>query len=335
MGVCFVFIMASKQIKVKMKVVVIGGTGHIGTYLVPLLVVAGHEVTCVSRQKSVPYSLNPLWKFVRHVLIDRPEAETGGTFGTAIKALQGDVVIDLICFTQASATMLTEALMGEVQQFIHCGTMWVHGHSELVPAKETQEQKPIDEYGINKAEIESYLLSVCRRQGFPVTILHPGHITGPGWLPINPAGNLDPEIFVKLARGESVTLPNQGMETLHHVHADDVAQAFLHAIDYRQRCIGESFHIVSEQAITLRGFAIAMAKWFGQEANLCFKPWEEWKTTVSQRDAELTWDHITHSPNGSIEKAKLLLNYQPRYSSLQAVQEAVSYYFAKQEVTLL
>ena len=32
-----------------MQVVVIGGTGHIGTYLSPQLVEAGHAVTCVSR----------------------------------------------------------------------------------------------------------------------------------------------------------------------------------------------------------------------------------------------------------------------------------------------
>jgi uncharacterized protein YbjT (DUF2867 family) len=36
-----------------MRIVIIGGTGHVGTYLVPRLVEAGHEVVCVSRH-SVP-----------------------------------------------------------------------------------------------------------------------------------------------------------------------------------------------------------------------------------------------------------------------------------------
>jgi nucleoside-diphosphate-sugar epimerase len=263
-------------------------------------------------------------------MIDRSESEGRGIFGEQIKALQGDIVIDLICFTPESAAMLAEALMGEVHHFIHCGTMWVHGYSEQVPTRESQERKPFDEYGINKATIESYLLSTYRQQGFPLTILHPGHITGPGWLPINPAGNLDPEIFIRLAKGKEIILPNLGMETLHHVHADDVAQAFMQTIENRQHSIGESFHIVSEQALTLRGFAMAVAGWYGQEAKLSFKCWEEWEKTVSQRDAELTWDHIAHSPNGSIEKAKQLLNYQPMYTSLQAVQEAINHYFAKE-----
>ncbi|MEO9013240.1 MAG: hypothetical protein ABI266_08470 [Ginsengibacter sp.] len=37
-----------------------------------------------------------------------------------------------------------------------------------------------------------FLLTLSKEKNFPVTILHPGHITGPGWLPINPAGNPQP-----------------------------------------------------------------------------------------------------------------------------------------------
>ncbi|WP_411229123.1 NAD-dependent epimerase/dehydratase family protein [Niallia taxi] len=38
-----------------MKVVIIGGCGHIGSYLVPKLVKAGNEVINISRGKSKPY----------------------------------------------------------------------------------------------------------------------------------------------------------------------------------------------------------------------------------------------------------------------------------------
>lgn len=317
-----------------MKIVVIGGTGHIGTYLVPRLVRAGHNVTCVSRQLSKPYKFESEWKAVERVSIDRGQAEQDGTFGEQIQELGGEVIIDLISFTPESTTMLAEAVMGKVQHFIHCGTMWVHGHSEQVPTVEHQERKPICAYGANKAKIESYLLSLNRQKGFPATILHPGHISGPGWLPINPAGHLDPGIFIKLARGEEIFLPNFSMETVHHVHADDVAQAFQKAMENRDASIGESFHVVSEQALTLRGFAMAVAKWYGREANLKFLSWEAWKKTVSERDAELTADHILHSPNGSIQKARELLNYQPTYSSLEAVREAVNYYFEKEGIQL-
>jgi nucleoside-diphosphate-sugar epimerase len=315
-----------------MKIIVIGGTGHIGTYLIPRLVNVGHEVCCVSRQKSTPYRKNSAWEQVKQVNIDRTEAEAAETFGQQIKDLKGEIVIDLISFTVKSTTLLVEALQGEVQQFIHCGTMWVHGETKGKITTEDQKRLPFGDYGINKAKIEAYLLALHKQHDFPATILHPGHITGPGWLPINPAGHLDPEIFNRLSQGKEIQIPNLGMETLHHVHADDVAQAFEKCVENRQKAIGHSFHVVSEHPLSLKEYAQSMAEWFGQTAKLSFLPWKIWKKTVSKRDADLTWDHILHSPNGSIDKAKKLLKYQPKYSSLQAVQEAIAYYFGMDKV---
>jgi nucleoside-diphosphate-sugar epimerase len=68
-----------------------------------------------------------------------------------------------------------------------------------------------------------------------------------------------------------------------------------------------------------------MAEWFGVPPRLRFLPWEEWRATVSESEAKATWDHIAHSPNCSIEKARRLFSYEPRYSSLMAVQESVTW----------
>jgi len=306
-----------------MRTIIIGGTGHVGTYLVPQLVDAGHEVINVSRQQREPYQPHAAWRQVQHVSIDRTAAEAAGDFGAQIAALGPDVVIDMICFTPESARHLVEPLHGRVQHFLHCGTIWVHGPSVEVPTTETQPRRPFGQYGIDKAAIEEYLLDQARRTGFPATILHPGHIVGPGWAPVNPAGHTDPAVFATLARGDELALPNLGLETVHHVHADDVAQIFMRALARRSCAIGESFHVVSPAALTLRGYAAAMGAWFGKPAKLRFLPWDEWRQTVPEADAMKTWDHIAHSPNCSIAKAQQLLNYQPRYRSLQAVQESV------------
>lgn len=308
-----------------MRTVVIGGTGHIGTYLVPRLVEAGHEVINVSRGQRQPYQPHSAWKQVQSVVIDREEADEAGTFGHQIRDLRPDIVIDNKCYTVDSARLLVDALRGRVQHLVVCGTIWVHGHSVSVPTTEDQPRRPFGEYGTNKAAVEAYLLEQARRYGFPATMLHPGHIVGPGWVIVNPAGNFNPVVFEKLARGEELALPNLGMETVHHVHARDVAQAFWKAIDNWSNAVGQSFHVVSPAAVTLRGYAEAVAAWFGQPARLSFLPWEQWHTTVSEEDAERTWDHIVHSPNCSIAKARRLLDYQPRYTSLQAVFESLNW----------
>jgi nucleoside-diphosphate-sugar epimerase len=308
-----------------MRAVIIGGSGHIGTYLVPMLVEAGYQVVNISRQERQPYQASTAWKQVEQVRIERGEAEKAGTFGTQIEETKPDIVIDLICFTTESAVQLLEALRGKVQHFLHCGTIWVHGPSVLVPTTEAQPRKPFGEYGIQKAKIEAYLLDEARRGGFPATVLHPGHIVGPGWIPLNPQGNFNPEVYRKLVKGDELLIPNLGLETVHHVHAEDVAQAFFKTILYWSSSIGESFHVVSPAALTLRGYAEAVAGWSGREAALKFLAWEQYRKAVSEEDAQATWDHIAHSPNCSIEKAGRMIDYQPRYSSLQAVKEALEW----------
>jgi len=280
-----------------MRIVILGGTGHVGSFLVPRLVDLAHEVISISRQEREPYVPHSAWTSVQTIKLDRDAAEKAGTFGQQIREMAPDVVIDMICFTPESAMHLVEALRDSVRQFLHCGTIWVHGHSTRVPTSEAEPRRPFGDYGINKAAIERNLLAETQRTGFPATVLHPGQLS----------------------------LPNLGMETVHHVHADDVAQAFVKALDNWNNAVGESFHVVSPGALTLRGYAEAMAAWFGQEARLTFTPWEKWKNTVSDQEAEMTLDHIGHSPNCSIAKARRSLDYQPRYTSLQAVQESVNW----------
>jgi nucleoside-diphosphate-sugar epimerase len=308
------------------RIVIIGGSGHVGTYLVPRLVEAGHDVVNVSRGRRPPYTPNAAWRAVETVVIDRDAGERDGTFGAAVGALKPDIVIDMICFRLDSARHLVEALRGRVSHFLHCGTIWVHGHSVAVPTTEAAPRRPFGEYGIQKAAIESFLLDEARRTGFPATCVHPGHIVGPGWTPLNPAGNFNNQVFSILAAGGELALPNFGMETVHHVHADDVAQVFLGAIANWGVAVGESFHAVSPAAVTLRGFAEAMSAWFGKAPNLVFLPWPDWKGRQSdEADATATWEHIARSPSCSIAKAERLLGYRPRYASFDAVKEAVSW----------
>ena len=307
-----------------MRVVVIGASGHIGTYLVPRLVDAGHDVVTMSRGKREPYSPHGAWQRVTAVTADREAEEAEGTFGRRVADLEPDAVIDLICFQESSARQLVTALTGRVRHFLHCGTIWVHGPSSRVPTTEDRPRRPITDYGRHKVAIEEYLLA-AHRDGFPATVIHPGHITGPGWVPINPAGNLNTAVFQALADGAEVRLPNMGMETVQHVHADDVARLFMAALANPAGAVGENFHSVATTALTLRGYAEAVSSWFGHEARLAYLPWEQWRDTVSEQDAQATYDHIAHSPHCSMEKAQRLLGHRPRYTPLEAIGEAVDW----------
>jgi nucleoside-diphosphate-sugar epimerase len=308
-----------------MKAVVIGGSGHVGTYLVPDLVEAGYEVVSVSRSKREPYQPHLAWNSVERITIDRKVAEEAGDFGKQIADLKPDVIVDMICFTPDSARQLVDAVKGKVSHFLHAGTVWTHGQSRVVQTTEATAKMPFGDYGINKAAIEAYLLKEAKVNGFPATIFQPGHIVGPGWRIVNPQGNFNPEIFQALQKGETVTIPHFGMETVHHIHASDLVLIVMKSLEHWSAAVGESFHAVSDAAVTLCGYGESMAAWFGQEANLEFLPWVEWEAGVSEADSRATREHIGRSPNCSIEKAKRLIDWHPRYSSLQACQESVTW----------
>jgi len=161
----------------------------------------------------------------------------------------------------------------------------------------------------------------------PSVVLHPGHISGPGWPVITPAGNLDPAVWTCLATGKPLALPDHGLGVLHHVHADDVAQAFERALN-RPAAIGGSFHVVAEQAMTLRGLATGVAQWFGREAVLEFVDWAEFRRRTEPGHAEATRDHTFRSITASIARAREVLGYQPRYTVLQALREALAWLVA-------
>jgi nucleoside-diphosphate-sugar epimerase len=106
------------------------------------------------------------------------------------------------------------------------------------------------------------------------------------------------------------------------VHADDVAQAFERALT-RPAAIGASFHVVAEQAMTCRGLAAGVAAWFGRQPVLDLVDWPEFERRVDPEHAEATRDHIERGIAASIERARSVLGYAPRYSSLEALYESL------------
>lgn len=309
-----------------MRILVIGGTGHIGSFLVPDLVRAGHHVTVVSRGARSPYALDhpghrDAWDEVERLTCDREAAEADGSFGALVASARPETVVDLTCFTLDQARHLAAHLDG--QHLVHTGSIWAHGRSTIVPTTEASPKHPFGEYGIAKAALEEYWLHGQDR--VRATVVHPGHISGPGWPAINPAGNLDPKVLARLRADGACLLPDEGMGLLQHVHAADVAALHQRALEQPEAAAGEAFNAVATSSLTLRGYAELLATHFGHEPELEFLPWQQWAETVGADNAEVTWDHVSRSPHHSMAKAHRLLDFTPRHSIEATVIEAAQW----------
>jgi nucleoside-diphosphate-sugar epimerase len=318
------------------KILVIGGTGHIGSYLVPRLLRRGWEVAVVARRPQPQYTDARIgWPKVQWIVADRTAEEKSGAWARRMAAVQVDAVMDLLCYTPQQNRIMFDAFRGRVAHFLNCGTIWAYGPPEAVPYEESFPRKPTTDYGRNKAEIEAFLLERFRAEGFPATVIHPGHISGRKWLPIDPQGSRDGvKVYEKLARGEPVALPDRGMATIHHVHGDDVAQQFELAVLNRGAALGESFSAVAPYAMSLVGCCNAVAAMFGARPNLQFVPLEEIGKHVGEQSAQIIREHVLHSPCASIAKAQRLLGYAPRYTTEQIYAECLEYLLESGELKI-
>lgn len=313
------------------KAVVIGGYGHIGSYVVPKLAENGYEVTVISRGNRQPYNCElAVWEKVKNIQCDRKQMMEEGKFGTMIAQLQPDLIFDAVCFSkevldELCTAILADAKLAERTKLIEIGTIWVYGYKIESPVTEDHVHNAICKYGKDKTEMEIYLRELSERGKLNTTILHPGHISGDGWYPINPQANFNPQVYSDIIAGKELILPNDGNATIHHVHAEDIADLAMAVLANPDASCGQAFNATAKHAVTLRGFAEALYTHFGHEPNLSYMPFEELAKKLNETDAHYTFEHIRRSPNCSMEKAEKLLGFVPKHSAIDTVISALHY----------
>ena len=107
----------------------------------------------------------------------------------------------------------------------------------------------------------------------------PAAISGPGWMPIGPAGNLDPGSDRRAARRRLLpaTQP-RGRPPSITCTPRTWRICIRHAWNNPMQAAGQSFNSVCTQAFTLRGYAEVVARHLGHEPRLEFVPVDEFVT---------------------------------------------------------
>ena len=308
------------------RITVIGGSGHVGTYLVPRLVEAGHEVVTVSRGQREPYP--PATPPGTGSSRSRSTARRrGATAASAPRSatLEPDIVVDMICFTLPSA-----AHTGRGAARAGCSTSSTAARSGstattlAVPTtRGPAAQRPFGDYGTQKAAIEAYLLHEARRNGFPATVFHPGHIVGPGWTPLNPGRPFQPEVFASSRAARSwrcrISAWRRSITSMPTTWRSVMARA-RQPQRRRRRELQRRLAAGAHPARLRRGDVRLVRPEPPTSSSCPSRPGQ----TQREEDRTATWEHIARSPNCSIAKARRLLGYEPRFGSLEAVQELVA-----------
>lgn len=74
---------------------------------------------------------------------------------------------------------------------------------------------------------------------------------------------------------------------------------------------------------------------FGQEPQIDFLAWPEWVKLVNNQElSEHSYYHLARSGSYSIENARKLLNYEPKYTTLETVEQGIQSYLERGLITL-
>ena len=227
-----------------MKCVVFGGGGFIGSTIVDRLLVAGHSVRIFERPRVAPYRL--------FSETEKVEWMTGDflSIHDISSALEGmDTVIHLVSFTLpktsnddliydvqtnliATIQLLNSMLAMKVNKivFISSGGT-VYGVPRYIPVDEDHPTDPVVSYGITKLAIEKYLLMFKILHGMKVLILRVANPYGPRQRVETPQGAVA-AFFHRSLQNQKIEIWGDGSITRDYIYIDDVAEAFLRAVEY-------------------------------------------------------------------------------------------------------
>jgi UDP-glucose 4-epimerase len=228
--------------EVRVRIVVTGGGGFIGSHVVEGLIVAGHEVIVVDdlthgRRANVPIGAHFVQMDIRDpafldLLVElRPDLVNHHAAQVAVQVSIDRPIFDAEVNILGSLHLLEACRAGGVSKVIYSSSGGAAvGEPEYLPVDEAHAVAPLSPYGISKHTVEHYLRYYWLTHALRYTVLRYANVYGPRQDPTGEAGVV--AIFAQRMLADApVTIHGNGEQTRDFVYVDDIVQANLLAID--------------------------------------------------------------------------------------------------------
>ena len=233
-----------------MKIAVIGGSRHIGPFIVRALIDEGHTVSIYNRGRTT----TSMPDGVEQVTVDR---KVPGQIATALRDHRPDAIIDLIAYVPEEVEEVVTALP-DIRHYVFCSSTVAYGLIHRTTPSEATPDTPDSPYGEGKVACERLMLQQHRERGFRFTSLRMANPYGPGDQLVYTSGR-DALFLDRMRQGRPVLIPGEGISRIHSIHVEDVARAFVHVLD-RPDCFGRNFNLAGDEILTLNGYFASIAR---------------------------------------------------------------------------
>ncbi len=311
-----------------------GGAGFIGSNLCEHFLSKGYRVVCLDNF-STGHRHN-LKDFENHKNFrlqvgdirnqrDCQEAAAGvdyvlhqAALGSVPRSIQDPVTTNDVNVS-GFLNMLTAARDAKVKRFVYAASSSTYGDSEGLPKVEDVIGKPLSPYAITKYVNELYAEIFSKTYGIETIGLRYFNVFGRKQDPNGAYAAVIPKFVMQLMQLKSPVINGDGNFSRDFTYIDNVILMNELAISTNNK---EAVNTVYNTAYGDRNTLNDLVGYL--------------KDYLSKYDARIAEVSIEYGPNragdiphslASIEKAKTMLGYQPKYSLQEGLQEAVAWYW--------
>ena len=215
--------------------------------------------------------------------------------------------------------MLVASRDAGVKRFVYAASSSTYGDHEALPKVEDVIGKPLSPYAITKYVNELYADIFHTTYNFNTIGLRYFNVFGKGQDPNGDYAAVIPKFIQQLIKHESPIINGDGSYSRDFTYIDNVIQMNIHALTTEnQNALNTVYNVAYGERTTLLDLAHLLKNYLSD-----FDP--------NIRDVEIkhTKNRIGDIPHSlaSINKAKQLLNYNPKYDISRGLKEAIAWYW--------
>ncbi|WP_445452571.1 SDR family oxidoreductase [Flavobacterium sp. 25HG05S-40] len=318
----------------KTAVLITGGAGFIGTNLCEYFLSKGYFVICLDnfatgfRHNVTPFLNNENFRLIEGDIRNLETCKVAVTDVDYVlhQAALGSVprsINDPITTNDVNVSgflnMLSASKEAQVKRFVYAASSSTYGDSESLPKVEDVIGKPLSPYAITKYVNELYADIFNKTYGLETVGLRYFNVFGRKQDPNGAYAAVIPKFVMQLMKHESPIINGDGNFSRDFTYIDNVIQMNeLAMLSENPEAINTVYNTAFGDRTTLNDMVTSL------------------KEYLSDFDSEISNIPIIHGPNrvgdiphslASIDKAKKLLNYNPKYSFQQGLKEAVKWYW--------
>ncbi len=318
------------------KVLVTGGAGFIGSNLCEYLLKHDYDVVCLDNFSTgqianvlpliseYPKRFRLLVGDIRN-LIDCQKAVEGIDFvfheaalGSVPRSISDPIITNEVNIT-GFLNMLIASRDACVRRFIYAASSSTYGDSKALPKVENNIGRPLSPYAITKYVNELYADVFARTYSMETIGLRYFNVFGRRQNPFGTYAAVIPLFIKQLMSHISPVINGDGEYSRDFTYIDNVIQMNMLAMTTSDRkAINQVYNTAYGERTTLNQLV------------------EFLKELLTDFDPQIANIQILHGPNrvgdiphslACIDKAKMLLNYQPQYSLHDGLKEAIAWYW--------